>query len=108
MNRALQEVAVEPSLVEGAHNAVFVCLRIQPHEKVTLITDEASMEIAAALAAELDTLGAPYRCWMLEEVAPRPLADMPRPVLDDLETSQVSIFRRPGAGQRVAFAHADD
>ncbi len=92
MNRALQEVAVEPSLVEGAHNAVFICLRIQPHEKVTLITDEASMEIAAALAAELDTLGAPYRCWMLEEVAPRPLADMPRPVLDDLETSQVSIF----------------
>jgi len=83
---------VEPSLVEGARNAVAVCLRIQAHEKVTLITDYASIEIAAALAAELDKLGAPYRCWTLEEVAPRPLAEMPRPVIDDLESSQVSIF----------------
>jgi len=83
---------VEPELVEGARNAVSVCLRIQPEEKVTLITDEASLEIAAALAAELDKAGATYRAWTLEDVAPRPLADMPRAVLDDLETSQVSIF----------------
>jgi len=88
----LREVAVEPELVEGARNAVSVCLRIQPEEKVTLITDEASLEIAAALAAELDKAGATYRAWTLEDVAPRPLADMPRAVLDDLETSQVSIF----------------
>ena len=83
---------MEPELVEGARNAVSVCLRIQPEEKVTLITDEASLEIAAALAAELDKAGATYRAWTLEDVAPRPLADMPRAVLDDLETSQVSIF----------------
>ena len=92
MNSALLDVAVEPSLVEGARNAVAVCLRIQPHEKVTLITDHASIEIAAALAAELDQIGAPYHPWILEDVAPRPLAQMPRPVLDDLESSQVSIF----------------
>ena len=83
---------MEPELVEGARNAVSVCLRIQPEEKVTLITDEASLEIAAALAAELHKAGATYRAWTLEDVAPRPLADMPRAVLDDLETSQVSIF----------------
>ena len=29
---------------------------------------------------------------MLEELAPRPLTDLPREILDDLETSQVSIF----------------
>jgi leucyl aminopeptidase (aminopeptidase T) len=88
----LHEVAVEPELVEGARNAVSVCLRIQPDEKVTLITDEASLAIAAALASELERAGATYRAWTLEDVAPRPLADMPRAVLDDLETSQVSIF----------------
>jgi leucyl aminopeptidase (aminopeptidase T) len=88
----LREVAVEPELIEGARNAVSVCLRIQPQEKVTLITDRASIDIAAALAAELDSLGAVYKSWTLEECAPRPLAEMPRPVLDDLETSQVSIF----------------
>jgi aminopeptidase len=92
VTKVLREVAVEPELVQGAHNAVSVCLRIQPQEKVTLITDEASLAIAAALAAELDGAGATYRTWTLEDVAPRPLVDMPRAVLDDLETSQVSIF----------------
>jgi aminopeptidase len=85
-------MAVEPELIEGARNAVGVCLRIQPREKVTLITDHASIDIAVALASELDNVDAQYRCWTLEDVAPRPLADMPQPVLDDLETSNVSIF----------------
>jgi len=92
VTQLLKEVAVDPSLVEGARNAVGVCLRIQPHEKVVLITDRASLEIAAALAGQLDNVGAPYRAWILEEIAGRPLAEMPRPVLDDLEASQVSIF----------------
>ena len=92
MNSSLREVTVEPALIEGARNAVRVCLRIQPQEKVTLITDRASIDIAAALAGELDSVGAPYRTWILEDVAPRPLADMPCVVLEDLETSQVSIF----------------
>lgn len=92
MKQALREVAVEPGLVEGARNAVNVCLRIQAREKVTLITDQASIEIAAALGGELDRVGAQYRPWILEDVAPRPLVDMPRPVLDDLESSGVSIF----------------
>jgi aminopeptidase len=85
-------MAVEPALVEGARNAVTVCLRVQPAEKVTLITDNASIAIAAALASELEAAGARYRTWILEEVAPRPLAAMPALVLDDLETSGVSIF----------------
>jgi len=88
----LNGVDIQPELVEGARNAVNVCLRIQPREKVTLITDEASIDIAAALAGELDKVGATYRPWLLEQVAPRPLAEMPQPVLEDLETSDVSIF----------------
>jgi aminopeptidase len=82
----------DPEFVPGAHNAVNVCLRIQPEEKVTLITDWACQEIAASIAAELDKLGSPYKTFVLEELAQRPLVDMPQPVLDDMETSQVSIF----------------
>ena len=92
MSGVLNGVDIQPELVEGARNAVNVCLRIQPREKVTLITDEASIDIAAALAGELDKVGATYRPWLLEQVAPRPLAEMPQPVLEDLETSDVSIF----------------
>jgi leucyl aminopeptidase (aminopeptidase T) len=82
----------DPEFSPGAHNAVHVCLRIQPEEKVTLITDWACLEIAASIAAELDKLGSPYNTFVLEELAQRPLVDMPQAVLDDMETSQVSIF----------------
>jgi leucyl aminopeptidase (aminopeptidase T) len=82
----------DPELSEGAHNAVFVCLKVQPEEKVTLITDEACIEIASSLIAELNSCGCRHRDFLLEELAPRPLADMPQVVLEDLATSQVSIF----------------
>jgi aminopeptidase len=85
-------IPFDPELAPGARNAVRRCLRIGPEEKVTLIIDRACLEIGASLARELDLLGAPYRAWVLEELAPRPLADMPAAILGDMETSQVSIF----------------
>jgi aminopeptidase len=88
----LRKVPFDPEYSQGAHNAVHVCLRIQAEEKVTLITDWACLEIAASIAAELDKIGAPYNTFVLEELAQRPLVDMPQQVLDDMETSQVSIF----------------
>ena len=91
-NRQFSTLSFDPELTPGACNAVNVCLRIQPSEKVTVITDEATREIAASLIRELENVGAPYRAWVLEDLAPRPLIDLPREILDDLETSQVSIF----------------
>jgi leucyl aminopeptidase (aminopeptidase T) len=91
-NHKLQNIPFDPEYTQGAYNAVHVCLRIQPTEKVCLITDEATIEIAAAIAAELEKLGAPYHAWVMEEQAPRPLTDFPHVIADDLETSQVSIF----------------
>jgi aminopeptidase len=88
----LRTVSFDPEYAPGARNAVEVCLRVQPGEKVTFITDRACLDIAASLAAELDRAGAPYRAFVLEEIAQRPLAEMPRTVLDDLESSQVSIY----------------
>lgn len=69
-----------------------VCLRIQPSEKVTVITDDATKEIAASMVREIENVGAPFRAWVLEDLAPRPLTDFPREIIEDLETSQVSIF----------------
>ncbi|HUA87612.1 MAG TPA: hypothetical protein VMB85_27335, partial [Bryobacteraceae bacterium] len=88
----LRSIRFDPEYTPGARNAVNVCLRIQRNEKVTLITDHACLEIAASLAAELDSLGAPYRAFVLEELAPRPLRDMPAAILEDMESSQVSIY----------------
>jgi aminopeptidase len=88
----IQQISFDPEYTPGARNAVQVCLRVQPEEKVCLITDEATVEIAAALVHELEELGSPYRAWVLEDLAPRPLKDLPSEILEDLETSQVSIF----------------
>src|SRR2546427_131657 len=82
----------DSELTPGARNGVQVCLRIQPSEKVTVITDEASLEIAAAIVRELESVGSPYHAFVLEELAERPLVTLPQEILDDLETSKVSIF----------------
>jgi len=91
-NQQLSTLTFDPELTPGARNAVTVCLRIQPNEKVTVITDEATKEIAACIVRELERIGSVYRAWVLEELAPRPLTDLPQEIADDLETSQVSIF----------------
>ncbi|MGB8867434.1 MAG: aminopeptidase [Candidatus Sulfotelmatobacter sp.] len=85
-------IPVDPEYLPGARNAVDVCLRVQPDEKVCVITDEATLEIAAAIVKELERLGSPHHIWVLEELAERPLKDLPPEILADLETSQVSIF----------------
>ena len=91
-NHKLKNIPFDPEYAPGAYNAVNVCLRIQPSEKVCVITDRATIEIAAAVAAEIEKLGAPYQAWVMEELAARPLTDLPRAIADDLETSQVSVF----------------
>ena len=91
-NRQLSNLPFDPELTPGAQNAVRVCLRIQPTEKVTVITDEVSLEIAAAIVHELEAVRCPYQSWVLEEVATRPLTLLPQPIIDDLSSSQVSIF----------------
>src|SRR2546426_5388098 len=89
---ALNNLPFDPELTPVARNAASVCLRSQPSEKVSVITDEATKEVAASIVREIENVGAPYRAWVLEDLAPRPLTDLPHEIIDDLETSQVSIF----------------
>jgi len=91
-NRPLNTIPFDSELTPGARNAVRVCLRIQPSEKVTVITDEASIEIAAAIVRELEQIVAPYHAFVLEELAARPLTKLPQEILDDLEQTNISIF----------------
>ena len=88
----LTKVAFDPELTPGAHNAVYTCLRIEPSEKVTLITDDACREIAASIAHELAELGSPFKSFVMEELAARPLTHLPPEIAEDMETSEVSIF----------------
>ncbi len=88
----LRSIGFPDDFCFGARNAVTTCLRIERDEKVTLITDRKCQTIAAALAVELDALGCAWNGFILEEQAQRPVKEMPPAVLEDMETSQVSIF----------------
>lgn len=85
-------VDFDKELIQGAYNAIRVCLRLKPEERITIITDNESLEIASALAAEVNEVGAELSIMVIEDYAPRPLKNMPQPILDDLAKSQVSIF----------------
>src|SRR5207247_5589626 len=83
---------IDPELVPGARNAIDVCLRLKPQERITIITDTATREIAAALQREVERVGSDYSLFVLENHARRPLKYMPEVILDDLALSRVSIF----------------
>jgi len=92
LKHPIASIPFDPEFKPGAHAAVTQCLRIQSDEKVTLITDQACEEIAASIANELDQNDIEYNAFVLEELAPRPLVNMPAAVLEDMESSEVSIF----------------
>ena len=73
----LRRVPFPPEFAYGARNAVATCLHIHAGEKVTLITDDACLQIAASIATELEALGCEWNAFVLEALASRPLAVMP-------------------------------
>lgn len=92
MSQVLTDVEVDESLVPGAYNAVNTCLRVKPDEKVTVITDHKTRDIATSICREATKVGAQCNFFVLEDFGRRPHVDMPQPVMDDLATSQVSVY----------------
>src|SRR5205085_6583428 len=83
---------IDAELVPGARNAIRVCLALKPEDRITIITDEATRDIAAALQAEVEEIGSEHAVFLLENYDSRPLKNMPPVILEDLAQSQVSIF----------------
>src|SRR5207245_2653970 len=83
---------IDPELVPGAQNAIEVCLRLKREERITIVTDTITREIAAALQREVERVGSDYSLFVIEHHARRPLKFMPETILEDLARSQVSIF----------------
>ncbi len=92
MDHANTVIDFDKELSEGAYNAIVVCLRLKPEERITIITDNESLEIASSLVAEIKKIGSDYSVMVIEDFTSRPLKNMPQPILDDLAKSQVSIF----------------
>ncbi len=81
-----------PDLLPGAHNAVNTCLAIRRGERVALIADEASRDVAAGLERALAEAGADADCVLIEAVATRPMRTAPPELLDALERANAGIL----------------
>lgn len=92
MKSSLSSFMYNPELTLGARNAIHTCLRVRREERVILITDRSCQEIAAALLHEIESVGADYQAWILEDLASRPLQEMPAILMEDLARSNVSIY----------------
>ena len=92
MNSTLTTVQFDKALSAGAHNAIFTCLKLKKEESITVITDNETREIAAALVHEIKKAGSKLYFYVLEDFAPRPLTSMPQAILKGLSKSDVSIF----------------
>ena len=84
--------APSAALAPGSRNAVEICLGIRRGERVALIADKASGEVAASLAAALDDAGAICDSVLIEDVATRPMTVAPPAVIDVLERVDAGIL----------------
>jgi aminopeptidase len=91
-NSFIDEVDFDKELSLGAYNAINACLRLKPEERITIITDNDSLEIASSLVHEVKKVGSDYSLMVIEDYVTRPTPDMPAEILADLAKSQVSIF----------------
>jgi len=90
-------------LEPGARNAVDVCLAVKPDDRVALVADEPSREVAASIAPALDRIGVAWEGVLIEAVATRPMTAAPQPILDALERADAGILCvQPQQGELAA------
>ena len=84
------DIAWDSSLNEGAHNAVFTCLKVQPHERVVILTDRERLPIGGAMHAAVQKTGAECEFFVIEDYAERPATRL---------TMLVIATRRPASSR---------
>lgn len=102
-NSFIADIDFDAELSEGAYNAINTCLRLKPEERITIITDNDSVEIASSLIHEVRKIGSEHSLMVIEDYTARPTPHMPKEILQDLAKSQVSIFcAQAGMGELSA------
>ena len=98
--------AYAADLVPGARNAIRTCLRVQPTERVVIVTDNETEEISASLADQVRELGAKVEVYVMEDYGPRPMLTLPPPIEAALERADVSIYAGQPKQGELAFRRA--
>ncbi len=93
-------------LVPGARNAIQTCLRVRPGERVVIVTDRETEEIAASLADQAREVGAPSETHIMDDYGPRPMLTLPPSIQAALERADVSIYAGQPKEGELAFRRA--
>ncbi|MEW5870686.1 MAG: aminopeptidase [Chloroflexota bacterium] len=64
-------------LIQGAKNAVQVAMKVEPSDRVFILTDQETLDVAQALEDEIKTVGATVVSVCLEESGARPITRFP-------------------------------
>jgi len=79
-------------MMRGARNAMASCLSASADDTITLICDENTLTVGAALLEAADEAGAKTQCFVLERHAPRPVEALPPEIVRALKKSTISIY----------------
>jgi leucyl aminopeptidase (aminopeptidase T) len=78
--------------MRGARNAIENCLGVERDDRVVLICDEATAEVASALIAAIDERKASRQVFVLERCVERPVTDLPSEIWTALGGATVSLY----------------
>jgi len=79
-------------LKEGAKQAIDVCLNIRPEDRLIIVTDVQTMDVAAALMEQAKEHTKEISFFILEDFGDRPLKQLPGEIKEKLENATVSIL----------------
>ena len=90
--------------VPGARNAVRACLNIGGADRVAVVKDRVSAEIADAIEEEARSTGAEVRSWTMEDHVERPAREFPRLIGEEIVKLRPTASYFIGTGLRGELA----
>jgi aminopeptidase len=105
-NQIGTETAYAEDLIPGARNAIRTCLRVRPEERVAIVTDRETEDIAESLADQVREVGSPLEIHIMEDYGPRPMLELPPAIANALERADVSIYAGQPKQGELAFRRA--
>jgi leucyl aminopeptidase (aminopeptidase T) len=95
---------VRREFAAGAWNAVRTCLNITEKDRVAVVKDRVTEEIAEAIEEEIRSTGAELHSWTMEDHVQRPAAEFPRAIGEGILEHRPTASYFIGTGQKGELA----
>lgn len=89
---SLRLSTIDFEVVNAARRILEGSLGLVPGERVVVLIDEARRDLGPALVEVASAAGAKPTVFCLEDLEPRPVRQLPKPIRDELESAQASLL----------------